>query len=63
MILLLLPLDNSLQHMIEIMINGIMVIVHFMDMVVNQVDGGIVTVIESTSTTTTIIQEGGALCI
>ena len=37
-------MDNSLQHMIEIMIE-IVLIVHLMDIVVNQVDGGIATVI------------------
>ena len=49
-------MDNSSVHMIEIMIHG-MVIVHSMNMVVNQVDGGIINVITSTSTTTIILHE------
>ena len=44
--------------MIEIMINGL-VIVHSMDMVRNQEDGGMIIVITSTSTTTTNIKESG----
>ena len=38
-------MDNSLVHMIEIMINGMMLIVQSMDMVVqHQEDGGIIVV-------------------
>ena len=48
--------------MIEIMINGV-VTVHSMDMVANQVDGGIVIAITSTSTTTTRTQKDMGLYI
>ena len=47
--------------MIEIMING-EVIVHSMDMVRRQEDGGIAVVLTSTPTTTTNIKEVGGLC-
>ena len=59
---LLTIMDNSLLHMIGIMINGL-AIVHSMDMVRNQEDGGIAIVITSTLTTTTNTKHVGGLCV
>ena len=61
LLLLITLMDNSLLHMIEIMTHGV-VIVHSMDMEMNQEDGGILIAITSISTSTTIIEDGG-LCV
>ena len=55
-------MDDSLLHMIEIMMYGQVIIVHLMDMEVNQDNGGMGVAITSTSTTTTNTQGVGGLC-
>ena len=52
---------NSLPHIIEIMMYGQVLIVHSMDIEMNQEDGGTGVAITSTSTTTTNTQRVGDL--